>query len=103
MTTSQESFGKAIDSDTVQIIKYFLRLFWIYITCKNQKMKHIKKAKDVIEKAYGQYFESFYQFGKTLESCFGAPIHPAIKDDDESDDGSDDGEPKSATKRRQVM
>jgi len=84
-----------IDSDTFQTLKLLLRLFWIYITCENQKLRHIKNAKDVIEKGYDQYFKSFYHLCGTFESCFGSPF---IKHDDESDDD----EPQSATRRRQV-
>ena len=97
MASSQEASVKGMYPDTFQTCKYFLRLFWIYITCKNQKLICLKNAKEFIEKNYDRFFQGFYKLCKTFESCFGAPVPPSIKDDEESDD---DEEPQSAIRRQ---
>ncbi|KAG9241650.1 hypothetical protein BJ878DRAFT_217508 [Calycina marina] len=79
--------------------KYLLRLFWIYVTCKNQNVKLIKKGKATIEEGYDKYFSSFHALCKDFERGFGKAINADANYDDDDNDVEDEG-PRSATQRK---
>ena len=97
---------KGVDQETFKTVIRFIRLFQMYVECKERYLEKPPKEPTIeyLKSAQKKWFPEFYQFCCQLEDLFfnatASRPHQAVND---QDDDEDDEGPQSAVKRRRVM